>query len=422
MDQIKTFCRPHLRTFASSTLGLLTNVANSVLYQRLEELGENYGDIPAFQAAMPDWFLKAYRPAEDDLGIYRYPRVERDGFDFDPAVIFQRFGGPFAWDIWQRDGTIVLGDAMAYLDTPEIKGIIDLEFDIYRYHYRPVPGRASMGFLRNMFYGLIQQLLRQDPAWYALTAAARPDKNWRLISYPYVARDVRGGESTASLHLDLNVGEFVKSQKGMNTITSSVSLDDEGHDGCTVVVPRFHRHIHEWHKRRIERGEDSGGTTTNCNTQYRREDRTDWGPPVPSPCPAYGLRMTRPEIIHGSTGSCDRRRRVIYAWLTGIEEDELSLDNADMLDWEQVAACHRDLEAPGRGVSGDRPSHSLPPFRFPGAIYMESAYAIGDALLGRRKWMDEEAIKQRDIVLGDDDELARRFIAEARGKLVEKFL
>ena len=422
MDEIRTFCRPHLRTFASSTVGLLTNVTNSVLYERLEELGDNYGDMPAFRAATPDWFLKAYRPAEDELGIYRYPRVECDGFDFDPAVIFQRFGGPFAWDIWQRDGTIVLGDAMGYLDAPEIKRIIDLEFDIYRYHYRAVPGRASMGFLRNMFYGLIQQLLRQDPVWYALTAAARADRNWRLISYPYVAKDVRGGESTAFLHLDLNVGQLVKSGKGKNAITSSVSLDEEGNEGCTVVVPGFHRHIDEWHKRRIERGEDSGGRTTNCNKQYRGEDRADWGQPVPSPCPAYGLRITRSEIIHGSTGSCDGRRRAIYAWLTGIGEDELSLDNPETLDWEEVAACHRDLEAPGRGVSGDRPSHSLPPFRFPGAIYMESSYALGDALLGRRKWTDEEAIKQRNMVLGDDDEVAGRFIEEARGRMVEKFL
>jgi len=279
-----------------------------------------------------------------------------------------------------------------------------------------------MGFLRNMFYGLIQQLLRQDPVWYALTAAARRDRNWRLISYPYVARDVQAGESAAFLHLDVNVGELVKSGKGINAITSSVSLDDEGTDGCTVVVPGFHRHIHEWHKRRIERGEDSGGATTNCVTQYRREDRADWGPPVPSPCPRYGLRITRPEIIHGSTGPGDGRRRVIYAWLTGIEDDHLCLDNPGMLDWEEVAACHRDLEAPSRGVGGDRPRHSLPRFRFPGAIWMESSYAMGDALLGRRKWTDEEAISQRNIVLGSDDELARWFVGEARGKLVEKFL
>ena len=93
-----------------------------------------------------------------------------------------------------------------------------------------------------------------------------------------------------------------------------------------------------------------------------------------------------------------------------------------MLDWEEVAGCHRDLEAPSRGVGGDRPRHLLPPFRFPGAIWMESSYALGDALLGRRKWTDEEAISQRNMVLGDDDELARQFVGEARGKMVEKFL
>jgi hypothetical protein len=39
---------------------------------------------------------------------------------------------------------------------------------------------------------------------------------------------------------------------------------------------------------------------------------------VPRPCPAYGLRLTRPEIIHGSTLTSNRTRRVIYTWLTAI--------------------------------------------------------------------------------------------------------
>jgi hypothetical protein len=40
-----------------------------------------------------------------------------------------------------------------------------------------------------MFYSANQQLVRQDPVYYALNVAARPDLNWRLVSYPYYTKD-----------------------------------------------------------------------------------------------------------------------------------------------------------------------------------------------------------------------------------------
>lgn len=172
----------------------------------------------------------------------------------------------------------------------------------------------------------------------------------------------------------------------------------------------------------MARKEDSSGTTTNCTTQYRAEDQAQWGHPVPSPVPAYGLRISRPEIIHGSTNAGHRRRRVIYTWLTGIQEDHHTLDNPDALNWDEVAACHRDLEAPSKGVGGDRPTHSVPPFRFPASSYMESSYALGDALLGRRKWTDPEVLYQRDVLLGTDDRMAWVLVEKVRSKMLTRFL
>jgi hypothetical protein len=273
-----------------------------------------------------------------------------------------------------------------------------------------------------MFYSLIQQLLRQDPVWYALMVAARPDNCWRLISYPYTAKYALQGDSTGFLHLDLNMQEYISSGCGANTLSSSISLDPEDDQACTLVVPGFHKHIREWHQRRVHRGDDSAGATTNCNTQGRRQDRAEWGHPVPRPCPAYGLRLTRPEIIHGSTRTSDRPRRVIYTWLTGILPDHLALENPRTLDWQQVADCHRGLEAPSRGVGGDIPTHSLPPFRFPASIVLPSSYPLGDALIGRRKWDDPEVLSQRDILLGPDHHLALTFVKQNREKMVKKFL
>ncbi|KAI9774030.1 MAG: hypothetical protein M1839_001915 [Geoglossum umbratile] len=55
---------------------------------------------------------------------------------------------------------------------------------------------------------------------------------------------------------------------------------------------------------------------------------------------------------------------------------------------------------------------------------MESSSALGDALVGRRKWTDPQVGKERDILLGGDDERARVYVsAGAYGHLeeMEKF-
>ncbi len=417
-----TLCHRHLRTFASLTVGLYNNMNHLVLTHRLARVNDS-PSIEECRRENPDWFQESDRPESeaDYLVVYRYPPIHITHLQIDPKAIFKRFAGTKALQTWDQDGTVIIPNIFHYLNQPDLMGIIDIDFDMYRHHYRPVPGRPKMGFLRNMIYGLTQQLVRQDPVWYALMVAARPDHNPNLVSYPYIARDPYLNEPTAFLHLDLNMREFIRSSQGANILSSSISLDEEQKDTCTLVVPGFHRHIHEWHKRRVTRGEDSTGTTTNCNHQYRPEDRTEWGTPVACPCPAFGLRLTRPEIIHGSTPKCCRRRRVIYAWHTGIQSDHLTLENPGTLNWEGVAACHRDLEAPARGVGGEIPTHSVPPFRFPAAIYLESSYPLGDALLARRRWDDPEVVLERNILLGPDHDLALNYVEEKRKKMVKKF-
>jgi hypothetical protein len=76
---------------------------------------------------------------------------------------------------------------LSYLDQPDLREMIDTEFAIYYYHRRTPEGTPRLGWRRNMYHGLTQQLVRQDPVWYALTAAARSDKLTTLISYPYSA-------------------------------------------------------------------------------------------------------------------------------------------------------------------------------------------------------------------------------------------
>ncbi|KAH0545339.1 hypothetical protein FGG08_000638 [Glutinoglossum americanum] len=416
-------CHLHLRMLAKTTVGLQNNMSGCKLRKRLQDAWRKRNHLDYLRRRNPHWFLKTQRPeiGADRLVVYRYHPIPPNIFRFDEIRVFERFAGRGSWGTWERDGTIIIPKLFRFLSRLDIRQKIDVEFDLYRHHHRSLPGRSRLGWLRNMFYSIIQQTVRQDPVWYAMNAAARPDKNWRLISYPYITKDTDPGENTGFLHLDLNTTQYVKDGSGGNLLSSSIALDDEQADGCTIGVPGFHHHIRDWHKRLIDRGEDTAGFTTNCSAAYRVQDRKDWGEPIPMPCPALGLRLTRPEIIHGSTPRSYRRRRSLFAWYTGIDDTHTSLDMKGTLSWNDLAACHRDLEAPSREPSGQAPRYGLPGFRFPGSVITRSSSAIGDVLVGRRKWTDPQAMRERDILLGSDDAAARSYVDCIREEMIKRY-
>jgi hypothetical protein len=105
---------------------------------------------------------------------------------------------------------------------------------------------------------------------------------------------------------------------------------------------------------------------------------------------------------------------VIYSGFTGILNDHATLEKRGMLSWQEVAACHRDLEAHSQGVNGEIPTHSQPPFRFPAAVYLESALALTNALVSYRKWTDIEILMERNILLGPNQSHSLAFIHEIR--------
>ncbi|KAI9778858.1 MAG: hypothetical protein M1839_007821 [Geoglossum umbratile] len=139
------------------------------------------------------------------------------------------------------------------------------------------------------------------------------------------------------------------------------------------------------------------------------------------PYPALGLRLTCPEIIHGSTPRSYRRRRSLFARCTGIDEGHANLDLKGTLSWNDLAVCHRDLEALSREPSGQSLRYGLPGFRFPGSIIVGSSTATGDALVGHRKWTDPQAMRERDILLGGEDNTTRAYVSQVRAKMIERY-
>jgi hypothetical protein len=68
-----------------------------------------------------------------------------------------------------------------------IRELIDLEFDIYKHYSRELPFAKKLRILSVMIHFLIQQLILQDPVFYFIIIALRPDHITRFIIFPYHA-------------------------------------------------------------------------------------------------------------------------------------------------------------------------------------------------------------------------------------------
>lgn len=418
-------CRRHLRTLAGRGFGLYTNRTSRVLTHRTRTAisWATRSSLGRLRRAKVHWFRSSSSGAPDDsLGLWRWAPQLQEVFVFNAQEVFERYAGVGSWRTWLIDGNIVVPDFFQYLFTPDILRLIDCEFDAYKYHTKlNFHGKARNGWTRTMFYSLIQQLVRQDPAYYAIIAAARPDQNWRLISYPYYTKDTALGESTGFKHLDLNVPALLNNGRGANIIQTSLSLDHEDPDGCTILVPGFHRHIREWWGRVEARGTAADGLTTNVNQRYRKEDEESFGSFVPFPCQRGGVRISRPELIHGSTSVSTKRRRTVFVWHCGIGEDHVKLDNEESETWDEVAKCHRDMDIPRKSTSGHGFAYGKPSCRFPASTRLGSTSAIGDAMVGLRRWDEPCVILERNIVLGPDDAKALAYINKTRTNLLQEY-
>jgi hypothetical protein len=85
------------------------------------------------------------------------------------------------------------------------------EFNIYRHHLREINRKENYGWLRNMFHGIGQQLMRQNLIYYVHYTAFRSDRAWRLISYPYYTKYALLGDNTFFRHIDINIPRFLES-------------------------------------------------------------------------------------------------------------------------------------------------------------------------------------------------------------------
>jgi hypothetical protein len=371
------------------------------------------------------WFRRMNRPARpsDALGPYKFRHISPTGpYTFDQDLILASIGDGIR-GTWERDGTVNV-DIFGWWFEGEVGGVTLREFDMYKHHLRRINGKENYGWLRNMFYSLSQQLMRQDPLYYALYAALRPDKQWRLIAYPYYAKYAVKGDSTQFRHIDLNVPQMLSTGRGTAMIQGSVSLDDEDDTNCTMVLPGFQHKLGEWWNRMCSRGQDSGGYVHRISPQmFTQEDAAalgvDW---TAVPCRRGEVRVTLPHIPHGANGPSSGTRRTMLPWFVGVQDDLESLEVIEGGSWTDLAQAHRDLTSPTATPSGLANRYGAIPYRFPAAVELTGLGALSDALVGRRRWDSPQVLAERDVMLGPDRQAAQRYVNEWRVRATRQLL
>ncbi|RDW56804.1 hypothetical protein BP5796_12871 [Coleophoma crateriformis] len=335
------------------------------------------------------WFRLANRPtkASDKLGAYRFfheepkPYIVTDDDAYD-ILEYLSTSKVLATNVsldndtgtltkWEEVRSVNI-NLFAWLfkkDPKEKKSlfnIMEAELDMYHHHLRKINGKANLGWARNCYYSIVQQVIRQDPVYWLMYVALRPDHHWRLISYPYYGKYAMLGDSTFF----------------------SVSLDTEDDEMAIVLLPGMHNKLAEWWNRCQARGIKNESFVIRIDEKmWTKKDKEhfgiDW---TPVPCQPGDARITTPALPHGASGPAKKLRRTVLPWYVGIQDDHHHLEIPESGTWDEISACHRDLLPPPASPSGLPNRYGTVPYPFPAALELMDLSAISDALVGRRRW------------------------------------
>jgi len=131
--------------------------------------------LPVVRQAHNDWFHLDPGGKRAYTSSFNYQSQPSElPFGLDNATadrVIRNFAGEDALEQWNRDGTVIVEDLFSYLEGQALDWAHQ-EFDMYLFHHKVNPGSVRMGWNRVMYFSLIQDLVRTDPVYWALTAAS----------------------------------------------------------------------------------------------------------------------------------------------------------------------------------------------------------------------------------------------------------
>jgi hypothetical protein len=417
-------CFSHLKQLGGA-VGLQTKIiSEKTLSARLSfmRMAADSGVLDQVKRTeLHDWFRMSHRPEleADMLGPYRYRHDGKIGdLVFDEAAqsrlreaIFTRAQieeweetGNVRVDIFSWAKDICRQDVFENAENPDeghrllrvgkltdsLYDILMKEVDMYQYHLRVMNGIANKGWLRNAFFTMVQQVIRQSPVYFAVYAALRPDRNTRLVSYPYYMKyqTAEDGTSTQFRHLDLDIERLVTNNRGGNMIQGTVSLDDEGPDDCTEILPGLQKpaNLVKWHAMLKSSAVYKPGALVHAITKDHwtpemvKTFGIDW---TAVPCKFGEARVTVPHLAHGAQ-SAKRVRRTVLPWYVGVDLD----GNCEVVEsgtFDEISIAHRDMMPARNSPSGLGNKYGAIKYPFPAAVAITGLGPISDSLVGRRQ-------------------------------------
>ncbi|PYH93169.1 hypothetical protein BO71DRAFT_355815 [Aspergillus ellipticus CBS 707.79] len=314
----------------------------------------------------------------------------------DDQQLFGRYTAmPQLWSSWQKDGVVHIAGFFDYLEQYGI-------FDRVRNTLKKHASGDDFHLISQKCYELICQMIQQDPAYYSLIVACRPDKNWRLIHRPGHYHRETSPDTEDKLVIDLTLGQtdLFSTAKGTSDIQSTIMLPTFSPEHILNVIPGSH--VEPSPESELSISQALG--ETRCITMHSGDLVLTM--PNLTRCP--GTFMS-PALLNISQ--------------SGVDDNFETLENGYGGTWARLAIIQNYKEL-GMQYLGplDRPSA---PSHFQGYAgddsRLESASALGEALMGRREWKDRKVIHQRNLALGNDELSALGFVKKVRDRLAVEF-
>lgn len=431
-----SLCSSHSRQFCSQ-IGILVNISHKERTDRLDKLYHGLGSWEETRARYSNWFRQA-ESNETPISTYRFqeknirPIVENWGSlkHLTFQSLYRRCFGKSPLpslkqpdNLMQEKGNVVIPGFFGWLkydfDGKHPGGLLRLallEFAMYDWHFRPCTNHPRLGFARNMWYSLVQQLVRQDIVYWMWHVYFRPDHMWRLISVPDVATSTYPGEHTCFQHLDISVRDFLDIGYGKNFLQSSVSIDDEDYENCGELLLDMNRHLESWMNDVSSRGATRDGNIQQIISElWSSEDVVKYGIDwVKQICQATDVRFSLPGLPHRSTNPATAQRHTITAQFVGISYDHSTLDIAELGPREELSQGHRDFIPAERPRQTNDNSDDDMRAIFPGTFRLCGLGAVSDALVGRERWTNAETIQMVNLLFGLDENVAWKYIQDWR--------
>jgi hypothetical protein len=398
-------------------LGLRTDgISDDVLYKRLEHLERHKYDIGDVKANDDtySWF-------EPEFRLSRFIRElnPTTGLEFDADWIQGGYGVDQA--SWEQNGYFVPRQgANWWAEVPGLQKLVAEEMAMYRHHNRQED--TSTWALNDCIYSVTQQLMRQDVSSYALHVGVRPDKCWRLCSYPSHAKCVPKCRAVESMSVDINIHKFYLEGRGRSMVMSHSALVSEDDRGGLVMARAVYRSSREWAAQLEKKGLELTGPVHHLTPEYLPLDMLK--------LLNCGLRKVeaafgdtifhRPAVPYGTSGKVNGTMVWASPCYVAVQDDYETLEFPESITWSELSAAHRDMISPKNGPTGEPLTQGVIRCAFPASVSLTGLGPLSEALVGRQRWFASDVIDQRNQLF--DPKHSQRFIDDWRAVAAKKAL